>query len=63
VINKIDSRSALNNGNSGEAFKILDDLEYVAQNLESPKRSNKVGKIVQEVQQVGKIAQEVQQGW
>ena len=31
-------RSALNGQNLNEAFKILDDLEYVANNLESPKR-------------------------
>lgn len=35
-------RSALNGQNLNEAFKILDDLEYVAHNLESPKRGRKV---------------------
>ena len=35
-------RSALKSENIPEAYKILDDLEYVAKNLESPKRSRQV---------------------
>ena len=35
-------RLALTDQNLMEAFKVLDDLEYVAHNLESPKRTKQV---------------------
>ncbi len=36
-------KSALKCDNITEAYKILEDLEYVAKNLESPKRLKQVG--------------------